>query len=263
MRRSLLVAVALVALIASSVASADGDPASDTLIIRNVFVPYPTPTKDVSGALTRQVDSVYASRYRLKVAVVASQLDLGAIPSLFNKPTEYGKFLGQELSFAYIGPLLIVMPAGFAIYDGGRSVAAEARVLAKLKVTGTSPDDLTRSATAAVTKLQQANALTSKDVLAPRTYIYDASGRPGQPVKLRYAVFDDSGWSATKLTIGPAQGKPLKTFRVPMRQVQPTAVYSVKWTMPLAVFADLRVCLTATDPAGNKAKPTCSKLTVG
>ena len=70
-------------------------------------------------------NGVYADGNRVKVAVIATSDDLGAIPSLMNKPDDYAKFLGQELAGFYIGPLLIVMPSGWGVYDGGRSVAAE------------------------------------------------------------------------------------------------------------------------------------------
>jgi hypothetical protein len=118
-RRAAVLAVVLLAL-SSSAAFADGDPASDTLIFENVYFPYPAPGQQPSAALSAATRSVYARGYRIKVAVIASATDLGSIPSLFDKPADYAKFLGQELGLYYIGPLLIVMPAGFGIYDGGR-----------------------------------------------------------------------------------------------------------------------------------------------
>ena len=69
-----------------------------------VIVESPTKAKTIGKYLGRG--------YRVKVAVIASGADLGAIPSLFGKPTEYSRFLGVELSMYYVGPLLIVMPAG-------------------------------------------------------------------------------------------------------------------------------------------------------
>src|SRR5436305_1644314 len=127
---------ALVALVTAGAVLADGDPASDALIVQNVFFPYPAPPASATGALSTQVEKAYTRGYRVKVAVVASETDLGSVPSLFNKPQDYAKFLGEELQFYYVGPLLVVMPAGYGIYDGGRSVAAEDAVLAKLKVSG-------------------------------------------------------------------------------------------------------------------------------
>src|SRR5207245_1571519 len=94
--------------------------------------------------------AVYTAGYRIKVAVVATKIDLGAIPSLFGKPAEYAKFLGQELSGYYIGPLLIVMPAGYGIYDGGRSTQAEDAILAGLaRSASAKPTDLVSATTTA------------------------------------------------------------------------------------------------------------------
>src|SRR6185312_13198036 len=120
-------------------AGADGDPASDVLIAADTYVPFQGVSKRSIGKLNTNVAAVYASRYRIKVAVIATNVDLGSVPSLFNRPQLYAKFLGQEISTAFIGPLLIVMPAGFGMYDGGRSTAAESRVLKGLHVTGRSP----------------------------------------------------------------------------------------------------------------------------
>jgi hypothetical protein len=54
---------------------------------------------------------------------------MGSVTALFRRPTRYAHFLGLELRQLYQGPLLIVMPNGYGIYDGGRSTRAEARVL--------------------------------------------------------------------------------------------------------------------------------------
>jgi len=121
-RRGLL-ALALVLAVTPS-AFADGDPASDVLLVKNVFVPYPAPSAAASNELAAAVRSAYARGYRVKVAVIASETDLGSIPSLFNRPNDYAKFLGQELQLYYIGPLLIVMPNGYASKTGKKDTGA-------------------------------------------------------------------------------------------------------------------------------------------
>jgi len=88
----------------------------------------------------------------------------------FNKPGRYANLLGREIASAFIGPLLIVMPSGFGIYDGGRSTAAESRVLKRLPVSGRKSVLLVRSATAAVRRPLDAKALRSKDILAPSAF---------------------------------------------------------------------------------------------
>jgi hypothetical protein len=98
-------------------ARADGDPASDMLVVQNVFLPY------------------------------------------------------------HVGPLLIVMPSGYGIYDGGRSTAAESRVLDGLAVPGSKqPDALTDVAANAVDDLLRAGALRSPDILKP--YVQALLARP-------------------------------------------------------------------------------------
>ena len=123
MRRG-LIALALLLVLTPS-ALADGDPANDVLLVKNVFLPYPAPSAAASNELAAAVSSAYARGYRVKVAVIATETDLGSVPSLFNRPGDYARFLGQELNLYYVGPLLIVMPAGYGVYDGGRSTAPE------------------------------------------------------------------------------------------------------------------------------------------
>ena len=76
-RRSLAAAILAGVLLAltCSAARADGDPASDTLIFQNVFLPYPTPPKEITKPLAAAVSDVYAKSYRVKVAVIASPQD--------------------------------------------------------------------------------------------------------------------------------------------------------------------------------------------
>src|ERR1041384_2358888 len=81
-----LAIVVLLASLCAAAARAGGDPASDTLIVQHVYTPYPAPPADAAAALTSSVRTVFAAGYRLKVAVIATQVDLGAIPQLFGKP---------------------------------------------------------------------------------------------------------------------------------------------------------------------------------
>lgn len=130
-RRALALAAAALAVAAgpAAPARADGDPASDTLLEQNVYFPYRPPTPAAEAALRRAVDGVYADGNRVKVALIGDVTDLGSITSLYGKPADYAHFLGVELGLWYVGPLLVVMPAGFGVYDGGRSTAAEEDVL--------------------------------------------------------------------------------------------------------------------------------------
>ena len=159
----LLATIALfAAALFAGVARADGDPASDTLVATNAYLPATPPSKTATAGLEKHITAVYSVGDRIKVAVIAARYDLGAIPSPFNKPTPYARFLGEELSTIYIGPLLVVMPGGYGVYDGGRSTAAETSVLATIaKPASRRPDDLTTAASAAVAALLKSGALRS------------------------------------------------------------------------------------------------------
>ena len=100
---------------AAPAALADADPPSDVLLLQSVYYPYQPP---VSDKLRRTLDRVVAASqkagYPVKVALVESAVDLGAIPQLFGKPTQYAPFLGREIAFKSKDPLLVIMPAGIA-----------------------------------------------------------------------------------------------------------------------------------------------------
>jgi len=257
-------AALLLFLVLVPAALADGDPASDTLLVRNVFLPYPTPSSQNGNTLSREVALAYGRGYRLKVAVIASERDLGAVPSLFGHPVEYAKFLGQELQQYYVWPLLIVMPAGFGIYDGGRSTAAEARLIASAPPTGSSADDLTSSAAALIRRLVATGALKSKDILPPYASALSATVSAGKEARLHYAVFDDSGRTRERLAIRDARGKVLKTWSTRLRTTVANKTYSVPWKVPAEVpKKGLKLCLTAYDASGNHAgAASCAPVTV-
>jgi hypothetical protein len=241
-------------------AIADGDPASDILIADDVFVPYKPPSKQATALLRANVATAFARKYRIKVAVIASKSDLGSIPSLFNKPQAYAKFLGLELSSLYIGPLLIVMPAGFGIYDGGRSTAAENRVLRGMKIKGVSADALTRTAAAAVHKLTVTKALRSQDIHAPTVFPRTVFVHSGQAAKLEYIVLEDSERSReeVRVFVGTEQNK---VFRTPLRRAVYASPHSVQWTLPdVTASVNMKYCVVATDAAGNSSVSACAAI---
>jgi hypothetical protein len=136
-RRALAAAAvaALAAIVAVTPARADGDPASDYLLSQNVFFPF---NSKISSTLQEQLTGLTLDAkqkdYPIKVALIATPYDLGAITALWRKPQPYAKFLAQELAFVYRGRLLIVMPNGFGIYHLGHQTAKEKRVLSRLTV---------------------------------------------------------------------------------------------------------------------------------
>jgi hypothetical protein len=120
------------------VAQADGDPASDYLISQQTFL---SPNARISASDTAQLNAlVTAARrrgYTIRVAVIQSSYDLGAVTALDKKPRLYAHFLSQELRFMYKHRLLVVMPNGFGIADNGKPAPAEQVVLDKLSPAGT------------------------------------------------------------------------------------------------------------------------------
>ena len=153
----LLIALVLAGtLSAPAVAWADGDPASDFLLAQNVFYPFQPP---VAPSLQRTLNSETAATQRaglpLKVAIIHSPADLGAIPSIFGKPQGYADFLDREISFNGPVPLLVVMPDGYGVAGLHAGVAGAVRRL-RLPAGATS-DDLARAAAATIVKLAAAD----------------------------------------------------------------------------------------------------------
>jgi hypothetical protein len=133
MRLAILGAVlALVLALQAGTAAADGDPASDVLLFQNTFLPYNPP---MDKALATEVNQATAAakkaRYPIRVAVIGSTLDLGAITGLWKQPKRYARFLYAEL-YGYRGGLLVVMPNGFG--TAGLPPAKARRALAGLRV---------------------------------------------------------------------------------------------------------------------------------
>jgi hypothetical protein len=259
--RRCLIALALL-LVVTPVAMADGDPASDVLLVKNVFLPFSAPSATASGGLSAAVGSAYAHGFRVKVAVISTQTDLGSVPSLFNRPGDYAKFLGQELQLYYIGPLLIVMPAGYGIYDGGRSTLAERKVLLGAHPSGSSVNDLTSSAADIVRRLVAADALKSKDIKAPYVAALSTSVKTGKQARLNYAVFDDSGRTRERLAIRDRNRRVLAKWATPLRSTHPTKTYFVSWNVPANVTKGLKFCVAAYDPTGNHNAPSCAPVAI-
>jgi hypothetical protein len=139
MMRNRIVLLALLAgLAAAPAAHADGDPASDYLLSQQTFL---SPNARISASDTAELNALVTAarqrRYTIRVAVIQSSYDLGAVTSLDKKPRLYAHFLSQELRFVYKQRLLVVMPNGFGIADDGKPAPAEQAVLDRLSPAGT------------------------------------------------------------------------------------------------------------------------------
>jgi hypothetical protein len=122
-------AVALIALLAAvhvPAARADGDPASDVLAEQSAFIPAGASFPAAAQAQLRAViASARRAGYPIRVALIATRSDLGAITPLWRDPSRYASFLGQELSDVYRGALLVVMPNGYGVDIDGPHTAAQ------------------------------------------------------------------------------------------------------------------------------------------
>jgi hypothetical protein len=253
-----LAALAAAAALCAPAARADGDPASDYLLLQNVFLPMEAPSQAAATALDQAVSGVYAHGDRVKVAVIFAVGDMGAVPTLFGKPDDYAQFLGVELSLWYVGPLLIAMPNGYGIYDGGRSTAAEDAVLRSLPLEAATPDELVRGAAAAVQRLEAAGALHSPDITAPLVTADPAKATLGHPVTLHFDVFDDSGRSKAVVRVYENNAA-IATLSSPMAFAIGTRHATVRWPVPAKLESRrLRFCVVATDSSGNESRPSCA-----
>ncbi|HWF55937.1 MAG TPA: hypothetical protein VG223_14970 [Solirubrobacteraceae bacterium] len=141
-RTSLLLSVVaasavLVVALTPGLARADGDPASDVLTAQSAFLPIDA---GATAGQQARLDGVLAAArrvgYPLRVAVIASPADLGSIGQLWHRPQAYAEFLGEELSLASPGRVLVVMPDGFGLYQPGVTPAGD---LAQLQRTPAPP----------------------------------------------------------------------------------------------------------------------------
>ena len=135
MRALAAAALVLAALVAAPAALADGDPASDFLPARDLFLSFSEGSSFTPGGkqLIDAVTRANRAGYRIKVAVIATPTDLGAVGGLFGEPQRYAEFLGQELTFVYRGRLLIAMTAGFGVSGGGKPAPAEQKIVRGIK----------------------------------------------------------------------------------------------------------------------------------
>jgi hypothetical protein len=135
----------------------DADPASDVLLAQSAFYPYqPSVPAKLSAVLERLLRSASHDGLSLKVAIIGSPEDLGAVPDFFGHPQQYARFLDREISFNHVQSLLVVMPAGFATIAAGAPTA-----LSGLRVDAQhSSYGLTSSAIRAVVTLVRATGHT-------------------------------------------------------------------------------------------------------
>jgi hypothetical protein len=185
-------------------ALADGDPASDVLIGQSAFLPWDagaTPAQQARlGAI---LGAAARDGYPIRVAVIASQSDLGSVTALWRQPELYARFLDQELSLAYRGPVLIVMPNGVGLASAAPlSTAERAATAATGKAASIARPQLTAVAESAAEKLAAAAghplpAAVLTSAAAPSAAGASSTGTTAYLVLAAGAVLIAIAWAAS------------------------------------------------------------------
>jgi cytochrome oxidase Cu insertion factor (SCO1/SenC/PrrC family)/thiol-disulfide isomerase/thioredoxin len=116
-------------------ALADGDPGSDVLVYETYFTGYDSGLSDAQQIqLGDLLNQLRRSGTPVRVAIIAHPDDLGTVTPLWREPQRYALYLGAELSLAYDGRLLIVMPNGFGFYWYGHATTGGYKALASLPI---------------------------------------------------------------------------------------------------------------------------------
>ena len=151
--------VLLIGAVAAPLAQADGDPGSDVLVYQDLFVGSTAglsiPQQAQLGGLLKAAER---SKFPIRVAIIGSRTDLGAVTALWRKPQAYARFLGLELSQGYKQRLLVVMPNGLGFNWPGHSSAPAYQTLAGIRV-GNGANGLASAAAAGVGKLAAADGV--------------------------------------------------------------------------------------------------------
>jgi hypothetical protein len=151
---------ALLLLVTPAVAHANGDPASDYLLVQGIFLPFNAKVDPkASKELADTIRAANEKGFKIKVAVIGSRYDLGTAFSLYNKAQKYAQFLGLELSFQYHDRLLVLMPNGYGYSIAGKPDKKGIAVVQKLPPPGKETTKQVEGATNAIRKLAAASGV--------------------------------------------------------------------------------------------------------
>jgi len=199
---SLSISVAGLGLLAAS-ARADGDPASDVLVSQTLFLPQdagvPANQQAQLGGL---LHAAQQSGYQIRVAMIASPTDLGSVTELWRQPQNYARFLAQELSLLYRGPLLVVMPNGYGLYSLAGPLATGQSAFAGVRAPGLS------LATATLTAIQRLAAAAGHDLPLPSAA---APSTTGSTNTVAWFVFAIGGALIVLAWTASLRARPLRT----------------------------------------------------
>jgi hypothetical protein len=159
---TIILAIAAASFAAS--ARADGDPASDVLATQPLFLP-----QDAGIPLARQnqltalLGAAASNGYQLRVAIITSSTDLGSVTELWRQPQTYARFLAQELSLVYRGPMLVIMPNGFGLDSLNPAAPTNPAALAGIRI----PTSGAGLGTVALTAIQRLADASGRSVPIP------------------------------------------------------------------------------------------------
>jgi thiol-disulfide isomerase/thioredoxin len=126
-----------------------GDPAGHVLVRQNMFLPADAGATSVQMRHLQDVITAAArAGYPVRVAVIASEADLGAIRAVWQRPQIYADFLGAELASVNHESVLVVMPHGFGLDQPGSTRAADTALLARVLISPKKRSPATRAADA-------------------------------------------------------------------------------------------------------------------
>jgi cytochrome oxidase Cu insertion factor (SCO1/SenC/PrrC family)/thiol-disulfide isomerase/thioredoxin len=222
-----VLAALLVAGAAPRIARADGDPGSDVLVFQDLFTGSAGLTVRQQLKFSGLLKAAAGSGFPVRVAIIASPSDLGAVGGLWRNPRAYARFLGLELSLAYKQRLLVVMPNGFGFNWPGHPTAAAYRLLGQIPI-GAGGSGLLRAAQAAVRKLATAAGVKLPSVSGPSGAgaAPSAAGGGGGPAPAGRAADNQVAIIAFALAAiglaGVTIGRTVRRRRAPRRRTSPS-----------------------------------------
>jgi len=189
LRALIIVLLAVVGCVAlPALTFADGDPGSDVLLDQNLFYGSDTGiTVKQELTLDKLLNATTAAGAPIRVAIIAHPDDLGTVTPLWQKPQTYADYLGYELSLAYGGRLLIVMPGGLGVYwhaSGGTKLASLLSAVSALKPTSADPSALVAVTETAIYRIEGAAGVEKPALAGSRT---GTAGSPSKPTSADFS----------------------------------------------------------------------------
>ncbi len=160
----------------STVARADGDPGSDVLVYQDLFA-----GSDAGLSVRQQLElgaelkAAARKGFPIRVAIIASRFDLGAVTALWRDPRAYARFLGIELSAVYRQRLLVVMPDGLGFNWPGHATRSAYGLLAGVPIRA-GGDGLFDAASMAVRTLAAAHGIEAPGLGGAADWLRAARG---------------------------------------------------------------------------------------